>query len=907
MDKDLAKKIKQLQKDIQMKHITKMQSGGAIYPQPASTNTQPYLGFPNGDFQYNPNQPNFRPNMDMSPTSTPDLGAVYNPMTDNNYQALQGAQATEYVAPDAQALDTTPQPIYNDINRTQLYNPYTGVSLENALFSFGQSLGYDGDQKGANAIRGGAAAGKIALAGARSILSGAGYQKANERSYNDYVDKLYNAAPNYSYAQKGGEITNADVLTGAYTVGTMQANVEVENNEQIQLPTGEIQKVVGDTHENGGVKTQLESGSKILSDHTKIGAQNAKLFRKELDVKAKATDTYASVMDKYNKKVGWTTIIEDEKKTIEDIGNQEQGDVDTTTKDINLSFLSEKLQGLQAEKDLVNPLQNEAFNKIFEKQEANKPKSEKQIEKTVMQEGGEIDPKIAQLAKQYNLSPERVMELIQKQNPNPDIQGQISQALEQGTPPEQIMQSLVESGMSEEQAMQLMETFQQPQQSFQAGGTFFTPSPYAQDAYGYQPYVGDNVYAAGIESEEQIIERLKLQNQNLPYIVKPSGIYSDNAGAFPNLKNTEKFQKRYDDYIGQTLVEIDNSEFLTEEQKAAYKKQADSQRLALSIQDGTYDNKYGQETSSRTGFTLPYLTVEEQKQYPNLKFIGDAIGEDGKLKSDFSNLSPETQQRIMSTYGRGKDNSLNIGLGVVPTTEAPAEIAEQDPEIINRRNTILRQANLPVDFLLPPSPMQAVYKPNVTLGRIDPVKISIEPNLIEADRQRQSTAEALNYLPDSQRTAAMASILGQTQATTNQAITGAETVNAQNQYVADGVNLQQRDKQQLLDAEIDTTYEGKVFQTQANAERDLRRYFTQLNLNNRQNFADIRDLNLLNAATPNYQTDGQNIYFNEQPLNFTNAGGMNSAPMTYSQLSPKAKEEYMKRVAQQIAKNRNGK
>lgn len=911
--KDAIFKIKQLQKDAYMKHINKMQTGG-MFPQPANT---PYMGFPYGEFQYNP-EINFPAINNTAPTGVPNLGInapqLFNPQMDNNYMAAQGQQMTGDVLPEAQPLNTTVDPMYQDINRTQIFNPYSGVSLENALFSFGQSLGYDGEQKGANTVRGAASAGKIALSGARSILSGVGYQKANDRAYDSYVDKLYNVAPNYSWMQAGGEVTNADVMTGAYAVGTPQFNSEVEHGEILQLPNGQIQEVVGETHEEGGVKTQLESGTKVLSDHTKIGAKNAKVFRKDLDVKVKATDTFASVMDKYNNKVGWTDLIENEKKTIEQIGEQEKGDIDTTTKDINLNFLSGKLQELQAEKELVNPLQNEAFNKIFEKQETAKPADKKEVP-TVMQEGGQFDPKVMELAQQYNLAPERVMELMQQQNPNPvnaDLQNQVVQALQQGTPPEQVLGYLVENGMSQEEATQMLADSQQMSnaevQSFQAGGTFnfFTPSLYTQEPYVHQNFVQGNTYAAGVESEQQILERLQYQNQQLPYLVRQSGIYSDNAGAFPNLQNTAKFQQAYDGLVDTTLAEIDQSEFLTPEQKVEYKKQAESQKLALSRQSGDYDNVYGLETSSRVGFNLPYLTVEEQKQYPALRFIGDAIDDKGQIKPDFANLSPETQQRILGTYGRGKDKSLNIGLGVIPTA-APTEnteIATIDPELIRRQVTTLRNTNLPVDFVLPPSPMQDVYKPSVSLGRIDPAKISIEPNLIEADRQRQSTVEALSFLPEAQRAAAISSVLGQTQGATNQAITGAEAYNADAQQKADAFNLSQRDKQQLLDAEINQTYEQKVFQTQANQESSLRRYFNQLTLNNRQNFADVRDLNLLNAATPNYQTDGQNIYFNDQPLNFTSPSNLSATPFNYASLSPAAKKEYEKQIARQLAKNK---
>ena len=66
-------------------------------------------------------------------------------------------------------------------------------------------------------------------------------------------------------------------------------------------------------------------------------------------------------------------------------------------------------------------------------------------------EGGNVyDPNVLNLAKQYNLSPDRVIELMQEggqtQEQQPDQMEQvtqmIAQALQQGTPPEQVAQQL---------------------------------------------------------------------------------------------------------------------------------------------------------------------------------------------------------------------------------------------------------------------------------------------------------------------------------------------------------------------------------------------------------------------------------------------------------------------------------
>lgn len=48
-----------------------------------------------------------------------------------------------------------------------------------------------------------------------------------------------------------------------------QGNVEVEDQETVKTPDGKLFKFEGDTHEQGGIQTQLPGGSIIFSDHIK--------------------------------------------------------------------------------------------------------------------------------------------------------------------------------------------------------------------------------------------------------------------------------------------------------------------------------------------------------------------------------------------------------------------------------------------------------------------------------------------------------------------------------------------------------------------------------------------------------------------------------------------------------------
>ena len=86
------------------------------------------------------------------------------------------------------------------------------------------------------------------------------------------------------------------------------ANAEIEKNEYLQTK-GRVKKALGETHENGGIKTVLEEGDRVLSDFLKIGAELSKKLNKEYEIKTKATDTYAKVLDKYLKKIGRSGLL----------------------------------------------------------------------------------------------------------------------------------------------------------------------------------------------------------------------------------------------------------------------------------------------------------------------------------------------------------------------------------------------------------------------------------------------------------------------------------------------------------------------------------------------------------------------------------------------------------------------
>lgn len=226
----------------------------------------------------------------------------------------------------------------------------------------------------------------------------------NLRNALDYLQRLNNNNLEFRYRQsdqqpvssmqKGGEVTANDLLTGAYMTGSENQipNVEVEAGEHIKdNETGKVQEVIGNKHSQGGEPMQLDN-HQVLSDFNKIGGDKAKEYRDLYDIKVKAKDTYATVMDKVLKKTGYTKLTDELKETVEKVEKEQkrEGEVNSeATTGINLQFLSGKVNELNTEMQPLEDLKTNVFNKLFEDQQGEKTEAELQEEDKIMQGGGE--------------------------------------------------------------------------------------------------------------------------------------------------------------------------------------------------------------------------------------------------------------------------------------------------------------------------------------------------------------------------------------------------------------------------------------------------------------------------------------------------------------------------------------
>jgi len=334
-------------------------------------------------------------------------------------------------------------PIKNQ-EETRLFNPYAGVDIPTAAYLAGKNWA-----KGGNKTTAVAATGKFLLGSARNFFSGMGMgnREAQQlKAYNENmarskrtefvglkegglvkqdIEDLLDGIP-INIMEDGGEV-DIDLLTGSYAKGTNNGdeNVELEDGEYLQEPEGTPKKVEGKTHEesdeNGtGEKMNLPGGTEVISNSLKPNRTQRKELAKAYGLKIKASDTYANVLEKFNKSIGLTELIEEEEEIIEEIKKQkermaEEG-ADEATSNINLEFLSSKLKDIGDEKIGLEDLSKKTFDELFRLQEDSKPSSEKDMDQKEFNIGGKIynQDQIIGIANKFGVDKDRALSIVKK-------------------------------------------------------------------------------------------------------------------------------------------------------------------------------------------------------------------------------------------------------------------------------------------------------------------------------------------------------------------------------------------------------------------------------------------------------------------------------------------------------------
>ena len=859
-----------------------MQQGG-ISPSPYATTyptfmnnfqQNPYIGRPEPvtDFTGSPFQTT---NFFNSPDRTPEqLGSQYQfSNTDLNLSDAERQQLTNNI--------NTQQPQYNDTTRYNLINPYSGVDLEGALSYAGQGFG------SGNNFQGGLGAGLSVLKGARNFLTGYASGKESDRVKRQQFDDLYNPKVNYQYAQQGTEVTNAEILTGEFAVDEGFGNYVIEGGEYLKrAKTGEVQQVVGEPHIKGGkiaegVNVNLENGDKVLSDYTKIPAKNVKELKERYNISLRKNATFADAQKAYDKKLGIqkeTDVLTD---LIEKFGKNNETK-DETTKRLNDVVLSKEIAASKEKLDLLGNPQSMMFEDLFAIQESLPKKGNgkllddngKPIEEAsnAKQEGGTI----SDLANKFGITEERAQELlalqeggqpmaeeqVSQEQPSPEqVMQFIAQSLEAGATPEQILQQLVEGGLPQDMAIQMVEQVIGQSQAPQEGVPTQGEVPVAQEGVGFSFATR---YAPTIANTDvtgrSIVDSDTLQNVELmqPYL---------GSGYGAQMQDVEK------------TINLHSWYFDTEAKKKAFREASKKEGNQPEIRE------------FQTAYNTELMKRAEKAGVPKSE-VTDIINKVGFTDKGVQQVDGKygafTSTRPLYDFTKAKDGEVKVIETPVATT--------QTPETVNRNITKNVLPAFPQDLKLAPSVLSPIYREQIALGRIDPTKLSTEPFLASQESQRQADVarvQASGLSPQAQE-AVLAGGLASSQLAANDAIMKTELANQANQAQVEQFNLGQRSKEELTNLQFGQQYEQQMLQGMNNYERDLRGYYNEFNAQNRQNYKDVENLNMLNAQNENYQyIPSMGVQY--LPSQTTNLALPSLPTNIYDKMTPAEIEAYKKR------------
>jgi hypothetical protein len=825
--------------------------------------------------------------------------------TDYNANYMNLSEEDENLKP----LISNKIPSKEEYDQIRIANLYGNVNPQVYGYGLGKAIE---EKDGFGAVVNGLGLG---LGTAKNILSGIGDSRVNNYTYNQYKQNQLDDSSEYKSLQEGGYIpqlkkkensevsnqdidkTNAELLTGEYLIeDNSNPNVEVESDEKVlHGDTGNIQTAEGNKHKDGGIKVQLSEQSKVLSDYTKINLKNSKYFSDIFNIKANSDDTFAKVLDKIENKIGLKKLLKEEEELNLKIEKLLQKDnPDKQTKDLNLQLLSEYAKELIQRKQELNEVRKIAFEELFEKQELI-PKKSKNGE-ILKQEGGEIQEQITpqQIIESYaqliQKDSQKILQSLQQmsEEKQQEALSQMFEVLQQNNSQQEMkrggevvnpeknrfvsdmIRKLISEGVSHYEAVgQALNSYDKMQEGgkilYAQDGIRIANDLENQDLYKKQNATNNSFKTFGKllkDNPQEVLNRIKKLHPELytKYFKDNEIPTYDKIRSFQEGINS-KYESIKNDYIktyGKDSQKVKDLEKAIQNDKflPLRNEYDEKQDRIINKEVRGLDSYLGDFTSTRPNFAIDIIPENE------LKYINDAgVNTAFELKDKF----PDIFKKYVEPKGLTSDFWLGKVVPQEPIVTEKEKIDYQEPST-REQNIVVNKGvknvipNIPTYYGTAPTPLEPVYKGDISLGRLNPNKISIEPNLVEANRQFLAAQDSLEGLSPTQRAVALNNIYTQNQNATNQAISQAQIANANSQLQTDQFNIGQSAKEDITNLQNALNYEQRNLGGKARYEANLARYFNNIAEVDKQNWRDINNLNLLNARSDNFQTDGTNFY-----------------------------------------------
>ena len=377
-------------------------------------------GMQNRNYQSNLNTPPLQADngfsFDPMQSFNPNVQKEFNPIEYASETPMQREQRMIAEANKRQA-EANPDASKKNQGFMGAINPYGGFNLDNSSVYLGASIANK------NPFGIASAGAKVGLGVLRNVFSGIGATKRFNEATLDQQEQLRKEAEEkdllWNY-QKGGVLLTQSAIVG--DPNNPNPSAEVEKGEYLQTPDGQVVEVMGKKHSEGGELITAPASTKVISDYVKIGAPLAKFFKKEFGINVVAGSTFATVIDRFKRKIGLDKVIDEEASLIAKISDQDETK-NQTVKDLNLDVLSKKINEVYARKAPLDEELSKFTNLVFEKQETKKGVDDSKYE---MQEGGEVqesnmqaqlEQALQQLAQSQGISMEELMTQISQLPP----------------------------------------------------------------------------------------------------------------------------------------------------------------------------------------------------------------------------------------------------------------------------------------------------------------------------------------------------------------------------------------------------------------------------------------------------------------------------------------------------------
>lgn len=774
--------------------------------------------------------------------------------------------------------------------------PYYSPDLGGRAQMFGTSLGRirAGNKVGANVAQAAFSGLSLGMGLARNIMGASSAAYAASRDEQAAREKLAKERRQQfiRWEREGGGVNlgngqriDSSDLTGEYIYPLPKsmednANVEIEKGEYVLTPddVGPME-AKGNRHEDGGTPVDLPEAH-IISDYRTIDDDFASYVRENYGIRATEKDTYATLLDRYKKKIGLSEKYDDQERVFKRL--EKNKDVkDKNTSELNKSILSKYVNDNQKEIDELEAQFRSFADIVYNKQEESK--RQEKID-AFFRDGGKVDLNaVRKQAKALNVSESDAKNWIYD-----EYVKRVRKMAEGGPTKEQIewgkkVQQLLMKQFGRALNMSIVDVADREQILNPDSGVNSNQNLQHRSSAGY-----GRVNNKAISNLLDINRWANKYNTDGDFNTEgfQTGYNSQlnnlwalaESGAIANAEKAKKFRDEYG-FWGEDAGKYDQGS------KSAYNSFA-------------VDDKFGQTTATRSFYGLDVVTPEQKrllnekgiKNYVDLfsdksdaakKILGADYNKFVALRD--SGLMPEIDFVLESVKPEMKPIEAGpiapgltppkIGspgrIEVKPKASTPTTATDTDTEEVVEDNGPKGQGRPAAFGPIFPEMLRTLDTGLEIEGlerhqapRIDPVLQSADQYINELNRATSAQLDAVGDVPDSQRSAILANMNAIAGSNIAKYINEVNFNNARQINEADRFNEMayvQTDDKNIAERQ---RYESGLLKAMAIRDENLARYYDSINSEIQNKFNVRTSLNTIASIAPNMRMlpSGQIIY-----------------------------------------------